>query len=331
VFRRAALAQGKAGYLPDPTPGFIEMLERELSGSVGVATAHAMIAQITGGASVSVEDLLAVADETVQMKEYSSQLEAKSNELSRTLRKLREANEQLTAISIQKDAFLSQISHELRTPMTSILSFSEILRDGTGVTEDDTRRFSGIIHNESTRLTRLLDDLLDLSVLENGRVVLHRQEISLRALLDRAQTAAANNRDWVRPLEILRDPAAEEILLHTDADRLSQVFINLISNAGKYCDATAPTLNISARLRSDGLEIDFIDNGTGIAKASQGIIFEKFARLSDQSAAGSAGLGLAICREIMARLGGEVHYLPGQGGAAFRLRLPLSETRQSAS
>jgi signal transduction histidine kinase len=79
---------------------------------------------------VSVEDLMAVADETAQIMEYSSQLEQKSRELGRTARQLREANEKLTQLSIQKDAFLSQISHELRTPMTSIRAFSEILRDG---------------------------------------------------------------------------------------------------------------------------------------------------------------------------------------------------------
>ncbi|MGV6811135.1 MAG: ATP-binding protein [Brevirhabdus sp.] len=322
VFRNAASKQGKAGYLPDPTPDFIEALERELSGSVGAATAHAMVGQITGGSSVSVEDLLAVADETAQMKEYSSQLEAKSTELSRTLRKLREANEQLRTISVQKDAFLSQISHELRTPMTSILSFSEILRDGDSIDPEEARRFSAIIHDESTRLTRLLDDLLDLSVLENGGVFLQCHEVSLRDVLDRAIGAASDAVEGVGKLSISRDEAREDIALRTDSDRLSQVFINLVSNARKYCKADDPRLTISVRRRDDGVEVDFVDNGTGIPKASQAIIFEKFARLSDQSAAGSAGLGLAICREIMSRLGGDIHYLPGQGGAAFRVRVP---------
>ena len=73
---------------------------------------------------------------------------------------------------------------------------------------------------------------------------------------------------------------------------------------------------------------DFIDNGSGIPKESQGIIFEKFARLSDQSRAGGAGLGLAICREVMANLGGTITYLPGQRGAAFRVTLPLRLDRK---
>ncbi|MEJ6813908.1 MAG: sodium:solute symporter, partial [Octadecabacter sp.] len=104
IFQAEAQSQGKKGFLPDVTPDFIGRLERELSGSVGAATAHAMIGQLTEGAMVSVDDLIAVADETAQIMEYSSQLEAKSAEQDRTARALREANEKLTALSIQKDA-----------------------------------------------------------------------------------------------------------------------------------------------------------------------------------------------------------------------------------
>ncbi|WP_281856602.1 histidine kinase dimerization/phospho-acceptor domain-containing protein, partial [Litoreibacter halocynthiae] len=189
LFQREATRQGKAGYLPDPTPDFITLLERELAGSVGGATAHAMIAQINGQTSITVRDLLAVADESAQMLEYSSQLEAQSRELEQTARKLREANTKLTALSVQKDAFLSQVSHELRTPMTSIRSFSEFLMEG-GMDEQAQARSAGIIHEESIRLTRLLDDLLDLSVLENGQVVLNVQTARLSDLLDRAVSSA---------------------------------------------------------------------------------------------------------------------------------------------
>ena len=318
LFQRQAQAQGKAGYLPDTTPEFVEALERELAGSVGAATAHAMVGQITGGAAVSVEDLMAVADETAQMMEYSSQLEAKSAELGRTARQLRDANEKLTALSIQKDAFLSQISHELRTPMTSIRAFSEILMSEDPMSDEDQARFSKIIHDEAIRLTRLLDDLLDLSVLENGQVTLNWEETQLGDVLDRAMAATAGQSN----LRIRRDKAQEGLALVTDPDRLAQVFINLIANARKYCDADQPELRIVVARRRNAYVVDFIDNGSGIPKTSQSVIFEKFSRLSDKSQAGGAGLGLAICREIMAKLGGSVSYLPGQGGAAFRVSLP---------
>ena len=321
LFSDEARRQGLPGYLPEPSPDFLRKLERELSGSVGGATAHAMIAQIVGGATVSVQDLMAVADETAQIMEYSSQLETKSQELARTARQLQEANEKLTQMSDQKDSFLSQVSHELRTPMTSIRAFSEILRDTEELNSDEQGKYASIIHTEALRLTRLLDDLLDLSVLENGQVVLNEQSGLLSDLLDRcvsATSAGGGN------FEIVRDRATEDIVLNTDLDRLAQVFINLITNAYKYCDADTPVLIISVTRQGRHLLVDFCDNGSGISEDHQAVIFEKFARAGQAKASG-AGLGLAICREIMTRLDGTIDYMANQKGAAFRVTLPIGE------
>ncbi|NBX42715.1 MAG: sensor histidine kinase, partial [Rhodobacteraceae bacterium] len=327
LFGQAARAQGRDSELPDPTPDFLERLERELAGSVGAATAHAMVGQITGGAGVSVQDLLAVADETAQIMEYSSKLEAQSVELARTAARLREVNQKLTELSVQKDAFLSQISHELRTPMTSIRAFSEILMQSDGLDEAARARFSKIIHDESRRLTRLLDDLLDLCVLENGHVSLNPSEVHLARVLERALNATAALEESHR-LEIIYNGTEEAGLrLNTDADRLAQVFINLISNAQKYCEAEAPSLTITLRERARHLEVEFADNGAGIPERQRSLIFEKFVRLDGTRPAQGAGLGLAISREIMQRLGGGLHYVPSQGGAVFLVRLPKVEAR----
>ncbi len=321
LFSAEAARQGRAGYLPDPTPEFLKRLERELAGSVGAATAHAMLEQIVGGGGVTVEDLMRVADETAQIMEYSAQLETQSAELGRTARQLRDANERLTAISRQKDAFLGQISHELRTPMTSIRAFSEILRDGTTLPEETRNAYSAIIHDEALRLTRLLDDLLDLSVLEGGDVSLKYSDARLGDIIDRAQRAAGLD---VSDLQLSRARGTEDVHLVTDEDRLTQVFINLMSNARKYCDADRRELQIEARVTGGVVAIDFVDNGSGIPRESQEVIFEKFSRLSDARAAGGTGLGLAICREIVSSLGGTIAYLPGQRGAAFRVTLPIA-------
>ncbi|KUF10294.1 sensor histidine kinase [Pseudoponticoccus marisrubri] len=323
LFQRAAEEQGLEGHLPEPTPAFLQALERELSGSVGAATAHAMVGQITGGMAVSVEDLMAVADETAQMMEYSARLKAQSDELARTAAQLRAANDKMTRLSVQKDAFLSQISHELRTPMTSIRAFSEILRDAEELGDADRNRYASIIHGEAIRLTRLLDDLLDLSVLENGQVKLDMAEGRLEDVLDRA-VAAVSADLGDRSLAIRRDRTTEQVWLRTDLERLSQVFINLIANARKYCDAAEPELEIRVSSDAQGLVVDFIDNGSGVSPEAQDVIFEKFARVGEMKA-GGAGLGLAICRQIVTRLGGEILYLPDQRGAAFRVILPAPQ------
>jgi len=328
-FEVESAAQGKQGYLPDATPGFLAALERRLAGSVGAATAHAMISQLFGRATVTVEDLMAVANETAQIMEYSSRLETQQDELSRTARQLREVNERLTQLSLQKDSFLSQISHELRTPMTSIRAFSEILSDGD-LPADRVAGYGRIIHDESIRLTRLLDDLLNLTVLENGSVQLTLGLANLGQMIDRALAASSHTRPE-RSFDIQRRMGSEEIFLTTDADRLVQVFINLISNARKYCDSADPILRIAVRQKGGRVSIDFIDNGAGIPREAQAVVFEKFARLPDDKGAGGAGLGLAICREVMANLGGTITYLPGQRGAAFRVTLPLRLEKRDAA
>ena len=321
-FLAEARAQGRPGDLPDTTPALLDRLERRLAGSVGAATAHAMISGVAGTERVGVEALLAVADETAQVIETSARLEARTAELRRTAAELREANAALTRLAAQKDAFLGQVSHELRTPMTSIRAFSEILRE-PGVPEAERARYADIISGEARRLTRLLDDLLDVNVLESGQVEIAAEPVRLGAVIDRAVTAATSTAE--ARLAIRRDRATEAVTVVTDPDRLAQVFINLLANAAKYCAAPAPEVTIRVARRPEGVLVDVIDNGAGIAPADRAVIFEKFARLGDHAAAGGAGLGLAICREVMARLGGSIAYLPGQGGAAFRLRLPRAD------
>ncbi|MCZ4266682.1 ATP-binding protein [Rhodobacteraceae bacterium G21628-S1] len=319
-FQAALRRQGGPGPLPEPTPSFLEQLERELSASIGAAAAHAMIGQIVSGAAVSVEDLLAVADESAQLLEYSSRLEAQSKELSRTALQLRDTNQKLTQLSEQKDAFLSQVSHELRTPMTSVRAFSEILRDEPGLTAAEQHKYASIIHDEALRLTRLLNDLLDLSVLESGAVSLNVSTRRLGDVLDHALSSALAGADG--PLQIIRDRDREAVEVETDVDRLSQVFINLIANAQKYCTATNPELRIHVRSNGDRVEVDLADNGAGIPVDFHEMIFEKFSRVTPERA-GGAGLGLAICKEIMRKLGGDISFLSEQEGAAFRVTLPI--------
>ena len=324
LFAGEAARQGVSGALPAITPEFVDRLERALAGSVGAATAHAMVEQVGGGGGVTAGQLMAVADESAQLREYSARLEAQQDELRLAARRLREANEKLTRLAVQKDAFLGQVSHELRTPMTSIRAFSDILRSGEGLSAAERARYAGVIHDEGVRLTRLLDDLLEMSVLESGRqVALRREPAMLSDVIERAVRAAAPPAGE-GALRIVRDPAAEAVALTTDPGRLAQVFINLIANAAKYCDAREPVLRIEVGQEGGEVRIDFVDNGAGIAPGDRTVIFEKFSRLSDSASAGGAGLGLAICREIAGRLGGTVEYLPGRGGAAFRVALPAA-------
>ena len=329
IFNQMALEQGKTEGLPNPTDSFIQKLEREFAGSVGAATAHAMMNQIASGAAISVQDLIAVADETAQIMEYSARLESQSKELAETAAELRSANQKLTELSDQKDAFLSQVSHELRTPMTSIRSFAEILRDSEKVETAQRARFSSIIHDESQRLTRLLDDILDLSFLENGQIMLNVEEVRLAHVIDRA-LAATETLQAERNVTIIRDRAAELTPIKTDFDRLTQVFINLISNAIRHGCGDGGEITIRSAHVDDQIHIDVSDSGPGVPADKVDLVFEKFSRLSAKATAGSAGLGLPISRQIMRNLGGALDYLQRPVGSTFRVTTPIHAAGEKA-
>ena len=149
----------------------ISRIERELAGSIGAASANAMVQRVAGRETVGLPELMDIADETRRFIETSRALEEKSGELEAAAAQLRDANERLRRLDARKDEFLSQVSHELRTPMTSIRSFSELLRETPDLSPGGAgARFASIIHDESLRLTRLLDEILDIDSLEEGRL-----------------------------------------------------------------------------------------------------------------------------------------------------------------
>lgn len=320
LFTSVATAQGKTAGLPEADDALIQRVERELSGSVGSASAHAMVSQITLGGQMSVDQLIEMADETAQIVEYSHRLERQSQELEETAAELRQANTRLMEIGAQKDAFLSQVSHELRTPMTSIRSFAEILRSNADVPEAERQRFVNIINEESQRLTRLLDEILDLSFLESGRV---RLEMEPMRIGDVIASAASSTEGLRHEAGVTLDVASDGLdhWVEADFDRLAQVLINLISNAVKYGKNEAPRVLISVEYQRDKLALHVCDNGPGIVPENHARAFEKFARLEEVTLAGSAGLGLPISREIMRNLGGELDLVPCATGAHFRLIL----------
>ncbi|WP_185803876.1 sensor histidine kinase [Pontivivens nitratireducens] len=323
MFTQTARAQGKASGLPDPSSDLTQRLERALAGAIGAASAHAMVSQIGGHGTVSVSELMRMADETAQIIEYSNRIEEKSRELEETASQLRHANAQLHEIAEQKDAFLSQVSHELRTPMTSVRSFAEILRDGDDLEPDQARRFVSIIHEESQRLTRLLDEILDVSVLENGQAQIVQVPVSLNATIEQA-LAATEPLMRRAGVQLIHAPG-QDITVSADRDRLAQVLINVLSNAVKYGQGSPPAIIVQVKKTEHRVTITIADNGPGIAPEDQEKVFEKFTRLGHQTLAGSAGLGLPISREIMRNLDGDLTLSPKGPGASFQISLNAHE------
>lgn len=325
LFNNFARNQGVPGHLPRADDEFIGHLERELAGSVGAATARAMISQVVKGETISLDELMKIVDETQQVIDYSRQLEVKSHQLQQTARQLREANERLRQLDLQKDDFLSQVSHELRTPMTSIRSFAQILRETPDMEPSEAKRFNDIILEESQRLTRLLDEILDLASLEGQQASWHLEPVHAAEALQRA-IATSQGLAKQAGVELIAKDMARDVLVDAEADRLRQVYLNLITNAIKYNTSPNPIVTVRSCIEGERYRLYVEDNGPGIRKEDRERIFQKFSRGWRESQDGrtGTGLGLAISWQIMRRMHGSLELLPerGQGGSVFRVTLP---------
>lgn len=329
LFDEMARAQGVSTGLPHPTDIVIARLERELAGSIGAASAHALVIRIAGRQTLGMTELIDIADESQQLIETSRQLAEKSGELERTAHQLRQVNERLRTLDAQKDEFLSQVSHELRTPMTSIRSFSEILMDGTDITGQERQRFLRIVHDESQRLTRLLDELLDINRLEAGTLSLRLDGIDISAAISSAVDAVSSlSRKAGVELTLVSEPV-DPTTAYANPDRLHQVLINILSNAVKYNPSDAPKITVRIHSRAGAMLIDIMDNGGGITREEATTVFEKFARGNRAGLGQGAGLGLPISRAIMRAMNGDLTVeFSADGASFFRLGLRTS-TKES--
>ena len=304
---------------------FIARLERELAGSIGSASAHILLTKAVAGDAISLEEMMQIADETQQAIEYSHALEVKSQELHSTAQQLKEANALLKELHQQKDEFLSQVSHEVRTPMTSIRSFAEILMVPDELTPEQRARFTSTIHNESVRLTKLLDEILDLSALEQGERDWENVPVDAEGVLDQA-IAVCEALARKRSVAMVTGERAGPCIVLADTGRLSQVFINVIANAISHNDAKAPMVHIASRLTAEGYVVDVSDNGSGVPEDYRKKIFEKFVRADPDGTpdAQGLGLGLNISSKIVGKLNGRLELTDGTlPGACFRIVLPL--------
>jgi Na+/proline symporter/nitrogen-specific signal transduction histidine kinase len=298
----------------------ISLVEQRLAANVGAASARSLVSRVVTSETIGVEDLKRLAGEAEQIRAYSAELERKSRQVEATAAELAQANQRLREVDTQKDEFLSQVSHEVRTPMASIRSFSDILLNNRDIHEAEKLRFLGIIQNESLRLTRLLDGILDVSQMESGKPAWETIPFDPDAAIDQAmESCEALAR--AAGVTFKRSRRARGAVLLGDRDRFAQVFINLVSNAIKYNTDPRPTVTISSSLRKGIYEARVADNGPGIPAGERERIFAKFAR-GPTPRQGGAGLGLAISRQIIERFGGRIFCVDTtRSGATFVVRL----------
>jgi signal transduction histidine kinase len=221
--------------------------------------------------------------------------------------------------------FVANVSHELKTPLTSVQGFAQALLDGTANSPEAQKQAAQVIYNESGRMHRLVLDLLDLARLDAGTLDLKRSPLDVTALLNNiAEKFTPQARDGNVELQ-MDTPRLPEI--SGDGDRLAQVFTNLVDNALKYTPAGG-IISLRASQVGSGVQVEVADTGTGIPTEALPYIFDRFYQADSSRPGGQkhgSGLGLAIVKEIIAAHGGKISVLSKPGaGTIFTISLPLS-------
>jgi len=228
---------------------------------------------------------------------------------------------------MQRD-FVANVSHELKTPLTSIQGFSQAMLDGATKGEEAYRRAAHIINEEAQRMIRLVSELLDLSQIESGQVAMAREPVDLAELLRRC-VARFESRAKEAGLGLELDLPSPLTVLG-DADRLERVFANLLDNAIKNTPEGG-TISILARQGGpQAIEVTVADTGVGIPPEDLPRIFERFYRVDKSRAAGGTGLGLSIAKEIVEAHGGQIRVSSELGkGTQFVVALPTPASQPS--
>jgi len=283
-----------------------------------------------------------------ELQQTNEELEEKANLLEEQKEKLEMAKveveakaKELEATSKYKSEFLANMSHELRTPLNSILILSQLLTENKNKSlAPKDIEYATNIHNSGADLLNLINEILDLSKVEAGKIEIEIEPVQVTEVVDSLQqmfTEVARSRNI--DFEINCDAERFTMPIHTDRQRLEQILRNLLSNAFKFTphdgrvtvtiEAKAPDISIrNEKLRSSPYMAMFsvTDSGIGIPADKQGIIFEAFQQAdgSTKRKFGGTGLGLSISRELAGALGGEIHLSSEEGkGSTFTLYLPL--------
>ena len=325
-----ALSRGVTDWRQLPANAeFVHFAEAELSGAIGSASARVMVASVVQEDEIGLDEVLNILDEATQVRAYSRDLEAKQRELEVATGELRAANDRLRDLDRMKDDFISTVTHELRTPLTSIRALSEMLHEDPKLELTDRKRFLGIIVSEADRLTRLINQILDMAKMESGHAEWTTSRVNISNIIREAIDSLGQ---LFRDKDVALQCALPEsdVFVQADSDRMTQVMINLLSNAVKFVPGGQGKVEVS--LWADDKEVKVVvkDNGPGLTSEECNVIFEKFRQggntMTDKPK--GTGLGLPISRQIVEYFGGRlwVESTPGAGADfIFTVPLPASE------
>ena len=288
--------------------------------------------RVTGVLDVHSSDVNAFSEEDIVVLRTLADQIAVAVDNARSFQLTQEAVEEMREIDRLKSQFLANMSHELRTPLNSIIGFSRVILKGIdGPVTDLQQQDLEAIHNSGQHLLDMINDILDLSKIDAGKMELNIEEVQLGEVIDSVMSTAGGLVKE-KPIRLVNNTPANLPNVYADRTRIRQVMINLLSNAAKFTDEGTVTVDTSISSNTNGqaeLMISVTDTGIGIAPEDHDKLFEPFSQVdaSPTRKSGGSGLGLSISRRLVELQGGRIGLeSAAEGGSTFYFTLPMVST-----
>ena len=303
----------------------ISFVETQLAGALGASSAKILIGSVVKEDPISLDEMLNILDQTQEIIVTNRELERKSKELQEMTEQLQNANQQLTQLDRLKADFVTTVTHELRTPMTSIKALSKILLDNKDLPKEQHDEFLSIVVSETERITRLINQVLDIERIQSNAYNWKMERVNINALIEKAGKG-------IKPICIEKGIECQlvmpdfDIFITADNDRITQVVVNLLSNAVKFTNTEVGYVGLELSQSEDNVIIKVKDNGKGIPDDKRAMVFERFTQIDDPQAGKptGSGLGLFISKKIVEYHNGNIYVEDTLGGGTtFVVELPF--------
>ena len=310
----------------DASQEFINYVEKTLTGAFGSASAKLLLSTDIRRQSVTLEQLNELLNQTKDILEYSQALEEKTAELTKTTEELAAVNTQLKQLDALKAEFISTVTHELRTPITSIRSFAQMMENKEDLNPEKKKEFLAIILKECDRIKRLINQVLEVEKIDAEIATSGEYssiDSTIKLALKRLQPQIED-----KNVDLIYQAIDETLKIYLNEDKMLQVMLNLLSNALKFCALNDGVIKISLE-KDNEKNVAFLkvyNNGQHISEAYQDKIFEKFSQVKDGNLAKpeGSGLGLYITRKFVEQAGGQVSFVSSENeGTTFLLTFPI--------
>ncbi|MFD1553440.1 sodium:proline symporter [Putridiphycobacter roseus] len=303
----------------------INFSEKLLTGSIGGSSAKILISSVVKEEEISLVEVLKILEESKENITNNKLLTQESTALAKMTEKLQQMNDELIKKDHQKDEFLDTVSHELKTPVTGIRAATELLIDDSEDMPTEIKdKFLKNILNDSERLSRLINHILDFEKIANGRVDFNQKKHDFNTSL--TTSISSINQIAIKYNIKIKRLSFQSVIAQYDEDRILQVLTNLLSNAIKFCKPDQGVITISYEVVSTHLLVYIHNNGKAIPAEDKAYIFDKFYQSKNQNTVKplGSGLGLAISKQIILKHNGEIWVKnENKNGVTFGFQLPI--------